>query len=458
MKWLKFSGIYQKSGWVCPAFIQVDEQGKILQITQEAQSNAEEVKGYAVPSVPNAHSHSFQYAMAGLAEVHDGDSEPDDFWSWREAMYNLALSVNPDEFEAIATKLYSEMLRHGYGSVAEFHYVHHDQNGQRYNNHAELGQRLVNAAQKVGLKINLIPIFYQKGGFGQPPVEKQKRFISPTTEDYLSLFEASVQATKSYKDASCSIGLHSMRGVDQESIKEAVKAAPQGTAIHIHVSEQLKEIDDSIAYLGKRPVEWLLDNVEMNEYYQLVHATHLTAEEVTGIAKSKAQVVICPTTEGNLGDGFFQLKSFQEQGGRWCIGTDSHVSLNPLEELRLLDYGQRMLSHKRNTYYTTGQGDAGAYAFQHTIDHGRVAMNLPAGDYFQVGQPLDAFVMKENSSLLSVTGDKFRMSSILYSTDQSMVLGTLSNGEWKVKDNVHQLQEEIDAEFQQVMKSLKSRY
>ena len=457
MKIFRFEGLLQNKEWISPAFVKVDNKGKIVSIDSESNENYEEVKGLVVPAFPNAHSHSFQYAMAGLAEVHPAGSEPDDFWSWREAMYNLALSVNPDEFEDIATMLYSEMIRHGYNSVAEFHYVHHDKNGQQYSNLAELGSRLVNAAKKTGMKLTLIPIFYQKGGFGVDPVEKQKRFISPTSDDYIKLFEASKQACSDYDGANVAVGIHSMRGVQDQDIVEISKWADPNIAFHIHISEQLKEIEDSISYLGKRPVEWLLDNVDLNNKYQLVHATHLTDEETDGIAKSGAQVVICPTTEGNLGDGIFPLKRFQEKGGNWCIGTDSHVSLNPLEELRLLDYGQRLISHKRNTYFSLDEGNSGFYSMKHAITNGRIAVNDLQENFFTIGSDFDCVVYDMNHPLLATASSKYWMSSIIYSTDQNMCSGTILRGNWTVKNQKHIHQEEISSKFINTLNKLKSR-
>ena len=300
--------------------------------------------------------------MAGLAENHSG--EQSDFWSWREAMYGLALAVNPDQFEAIAAMLYAEMLRHGYTNVAEFHYLHHDKDGKPFDNLAEMGSRLVNAAKKTGINITLIPIFYQKGGFNKSPEPNQKRFISQNVEDYAKLYEASENACKDYEHANIAVGIHSMRGVETEAIKEVAANFPKNVPFHIHISEQLKEVEDCVEFLGKRPVEWMLENVELSERFHFVHATHLDENEIKGLAEKRVNVVLCPTTEGNLGDGIFPLREFQNAGGNWSIGTDSHVSLNPFEELRLLDYGQRLISHKRNTFTDEKNGNSAAYAIR----------------------------------------------------------------------------------------------
>jgi len=395
--------------------------------------------------------------MAGLAERHEGTGVPDDFWSWRDAMYKLALSVNPDQFEAIATMLYAEMIRHGYTNVAEFHYVHRDQHGKKYNNLAEMGSRLVSAAKKVGLKITLVPIFYQKGGFGKEPTHEQRRFISSTIEDYQKLYEASEKAIQFYEGANIAIGIHSMRGVEPELIKRVASEFPKDVPFHIHISEQLKEIKDSKAYLNKRPVEWMLDNIEMNDRFHLVHATHLTKKETIGIAKTSANVVLCPSTEGNLGDGIFPLAQYQQYGGQWSIGTDSHIGLNPLEELRILDYGQRLTSHKRNTFYRPEQGDSGLFGIDMALKTGRKAMNNFNSDYFKVAESLDAVIYDANSPLLACSSLENLSSTIVYGTDASMNLGTITNGRWVTIKEGHLLKNDIQQHFIKTIKELKIR-
>ncbi|MDC8003890.1 formimidoylglutamate deiminase [Aureisphaera galaxeae] len=454
-----FKKLLQNSGWLTNVRVTVDNKGIITEITtSDSQDGAfDKEHSIAIPGFQNAHSHAFQYAMAGLAERHEGSANPDDFWGWREAMYQLALSMNPDEMEAIATMLYSEMARHGYTNVAEFHYVHHDKDGKPYTNLAEMGSRLIAAAKTAGIGITLCPIFYQKGGFGQPPNDRQKRFISPTIDAYLKLLESSREACKNYEHANIAIGIHSMRGVEPKDIAEIAKSGPQDIPFHIHVSEQLKEIEDSIAYLGKRPVEWMLENVTMNERYHLVHATHLTKQETIGLAQSGANVVICPSTEGNLGDGLFPLRKYQEEGGKWSIGTDSHVGLNPLEELRILDYGQRLISHKRNTYFSPQQGDGGTYAIEMATVAGRKAMNNFESDYFKVGEPFNACIIDGTHPLLANCSDKNLASTIVYATDSTMQEGTISHGKRMMENGKHIGQNEIRNAFHKTMRVLGSR-
>ena len=451
-------GLLQRDKWIENALITTNDAGIITSIEENKFSaSATKLNGFALPGFQNAHSHAFQYAMAGLAERHISSATSDDFWSWREAMYHLALKINPDQMEAIATMLYSEMVRHGYTNVAEFHYLNHDLNGKPYSNLGEMGERLVSAAKTAGINITLVPIFYQKGGFGQAPNERQKRFISPDIDSYLKLLEASKEVCKNYTGANCAIGIHSMRGVEPKDIAEIAKSGPQDSPFHIHVSEQLKEISDSVTYLKKRPVEWLLDNVDLNERFHLVHATHLTDAECIGIAKSKANVVLCPTTEGNLGDGLFPLEKFQNAGGSWSIGTDSHIGINPLEELRVLDYGQRLISYKRNTFTSSNQGDSGLFAFEMATIAGRKAMNNFSTDYFKIGETFSASIIGASAPLLACTSIENVASTILYTADSSHQLATIVNGEIQAENGKHLKKEIIETNFIKTLTELKSR-
>jgi formiminoglutamate deiminase len=457
MKTYKVKGLLTNEGIMPNACITIDANGIINSIDPVSEEVDFDLDVIALPGFQNAHSHAFQYAMAGLAERHATNQTPDDFWSWRDAMYKLALTISPDDLENIAAMLYSEMLRHGYTNVAEFHYVHHDKNGKKFRNLSEMSERLVAAAKRVGIGITLVPIFYQKGGFGKAPTQGQRRFISKDIDAYLDLLDASQVSIRLYEHANLAIGIHSMRGVEAEVIRQVAINGSQKMPFHIHISEQLKEIADSVAYLGKRPVEWMLDNAEMNDRFHLVHATHLTDAETDGIAKSGANVVLCPSTEGNLGDGIFPLKRFQAQGGKWSIGTDSHIGINPFEELRLLDYGQRLISHKRNTFYSSEQGDGGLYAYDQVIKAGRKAMNNFNADYFKVGEAFNAVLIDAKAPLLASSSFENLPSTILYCSDVSMQYGTISHGELVVKEGKHCQEEEIRADFAKTMKSLGSR-
>jgi len=429
-----FKSLLTENGWLANAVVNLDEAGTIISIIEGETKQGEYINGYALPGFQNAHSHAFQYAMAGLAELHTDSGVQDDFWSWRNAMYGLALTLSPDQLEVIATMLYSEMARHGYTAVAEFHYLHHDKNGKPYPNLAEMGARLIVAAKTAGIRITLVPMFYQQGGFGQPPVERQKRFISSTIEDYYKLLDSSIDAAKGYANASTGVGIHSLRAVKPEDVISICNALDGSMPFHIHVSEQLKEIEDSIAFHGKRPVQWLLDNCNVNDNYHLVHATHLDDSEVKGIAQSGANVVLCPSTEGNLGDGLFRFEGYKNYNGNWSIGTDSHVGLNPLEELRILDYGQRLISHKRTTFVTEGQGNSAFNAIKMAWQSGRKAMGAPNKAFFGTGQPFDAVVMKADSPLVATASLQNLCNTFVYSADASDIAGTIVAGKWIYKN------------------------
>jgi formimidoylglutamate deiminase len=453
-KYFQFNALLLNNTWLQPAYVGVDQNGLIKYLSDQTPQDAieiEKVEGIALPGFQNAHSHAFQYAMAGLAEKHKA-GDRDNFWTWREAMYQCALSVDPDQMEAIAAMLYCEMLRHGYTHVAEFHYLHHDKNGKRYSNAIEMGERLLAAAQTAGIKITLIPVFYQKGGFGQPPQERQCRFISDTVDDYFKLLEASKKIVKLSSNASLGFSVHSLRAVNADDIIETFRQGPADLPFHLHLAEQRKEVVDCEAFLKQRPASWLLDNLPVDERFFLIHGTHFNDDEVKRIATSGATVVLCPSTEGNLGDGFFRMKDYFSHHGNWCIGTDSHIGLNPLEEFRMIDYRQRLLSNLRNTFAE----DGAAYMADNVWMNGRKGMGNKTENYFAADHPLDAVVYDANAPLLSVTYSKNLLNTIVYASDATMTLGTLVNGKWVVRSNIHS-NISIKLNFVKAIRSLKNR-
>ena len=425
-KYYKFSALLLTQGWIEQVYVGIDSAGIITYLSTDKPpvENIEIVHGAAVPGFQNSHSHAFQYGMAGMAERHAAGTK-DDFWSWREAMYQCALSQEPDQLEVLATTLYKEMLRYGYTHVAEFHYLHHDKNGHHYINKAEIGERLIAAAATAGIKITLVPVFYQKGSFGQAPQERQKRFICHTIDQYFELLESSKTAVGQYQNASLGFGVHSLRAVDAEDIIRTFNEGPKDLPFHLHAAEQLKEITDCTAYLGQRPAEWLLDHLPVNERFNLVHCTHLTDEETKRLALSGANAVLCTGTEGNLGDGIFRLKDYTSHGGKWCLGTDSHISLNPVEDLRWLDYTQRMLSHQRNTF-----DDGANILVANTVLNGRSAMGINTTQYFEIGGSFDAAVYDLKRPLLKQAAIENLLPVIVYTADSSALLGTIINGKW----------------------------
>lgn len=455
IKYFHFTALFQKQGWLESAYVGVDAKGIIQYLNTTPPESAiavESVQGLALPGFQNAHSHAFQYAMAGLAENHPAGVN-DDFWTWREAMYQCALAVDPDQAQAIAAMLYAEMVRVGYTHVAEFHYLHHDKDGKPYAQLAEMGLRMVEAAKQAGIKITLIPVFYQKGGFGSDPQPRQRRFISTTVDKYFRLLDSSTQAIKNYTNAQLGFSVHSLRAVDLNDVKTTFEQGPKNLPFHIHVAEQKKEVADCLAHCNKRPMQWLLDNLDVNERFNLIHSTHLDDEELRRLAKSGASVVLCPSTEGNLGDGIFRMKEFVKLGGKWCIGTDSHIGLNPLEEFRMIDYRQRLMTNHRNTF----EGDAAAYLVNEATESGRKAMGVAASNHFDIGQPLDAVVYQSGAHLVANTSAKNRLATLVYSGDTSRIAGTIINGKWVVKDQHHENGHAIKPAFAKAMREIKNR-
>lgn len=451
----RFESLLQRNGWLSPAYVGVDGDGKIIYLGSEPPSfpvATESVLGFALPGFQNAHSHAFQYAMAGLAENHPAETK-DDFWTWREAMYRCALSVDPDQAEAVAAMVYAEMLRNGYTHVAEFHYLHHDKDGSPYANVAEMGTRMVRAAKTAGIGITLVPVFYQTGNFGTPAFPHQRRFISSSVDDYFRLLEASEKIVKNEVHANLAFSVHSLRAVNLEDVKRTVASGPRDLPFHIHVAEQKKEVDDCLVHCNKRPMQWLLDNVDVNDRYHLVHSTHLDDDELKGVAASRANVVLCPSTEGNLGDGIFRMREYVKMGGHWSIGTDSHIGLNPLEEFRMIDYRQRLVSHVRNTF----EGNAAHYLVNESVSSGHRAMGRVAGDNFERGKPFHAIVYNLRSHLLAETSEASRLPTLLYTTDSSRAIGTIVNGRWAVKNQHHVNGHAIKEAFSKAMRQLKIR-
>jgi formiminoglutamate deiminase len=302
-------------------------------------------RAVVVPALGNLHSHAFQRAMAGLAERRHAGT--DTFWSWRELMYRLALSMTPDQVEAVARQAYVEMLEAGYCAVGEFHYVHHDVSGRPYANIAETAERVLAAGAETGLRVALLPVFYAHSKFGgEPPTEMQRRFIN-TRDSYARLLDGCRRAAKASSTASVGVAPHSLRAVTPEEL-DAVTAMAKDAPIHIHIAEQVKEVEDCVAWSGQRPVEWLLAHCDVDRRWCLVHATHMTADEISGVAGSGAVAGLCPITEANLGDGIFDGDTFIAEGGRYGVGTDSNVQIGAAEELRMLEYSQRLARRARN--------------------------------------------------------------------------------------------------------------
>ena len=450
MRVWKFKGIYLKQGWLSPAYVTTDESGKIINISDQHSAVVnEEINGFAIAPVTNAHSHAFQYGMAGLTENIPQGQGHDNFWSWRDRMYRLADQITPDQMESIAKMLYAEMLRVGYNHVVEFHYLRNDEKGNNYSNPNEMADRLISAALKVGIKITLVPVYYRCSNFGRGPSEAQRRFQFSSIDSYFKHIESLSSTYASNSEVTIGYGLHSMRAATSKEIKEIISYNIH-LPCHLHISEQMREVDACVKYLGARPVEWLTTETEVGSNCHLVHSTHITNDEMNAIIKANANVVICPSTEGNLGDGFFPISEYIKAGGRWCIGSDSHITLNPFEEVRLLDYGQRLIKQERNVLLNGQPGDSAELAFQTIVDNGRQATGKDACNFFEVGDDFDALIVDGRSPLMNRASDEGRLATIIYALDSRSINGHIKRGEWLVKSGIHINYDELLEEFSNV--------
>ena len=344
-------------------------------VTHASAASADEHHGLLIPAVANLHSHAFQRAMSGLAERRgQGD---DTFWSWRSVMYKMALSMTPDDVQAIAAQLYVEMLEAGFCRVGEFHYLHHDRDGSPYANIAEMGERIAAASAEAGIGLTLLPVFYAHGGFGPTaPGVDQRRFIT-SIDAYEKLMAASRSAIANLDHARIGIAPHSLRAATIEEIR-AILPMAEGGPVHIHIAEQMLEVEGCVTTHGKRPVDLLLGELPVDGTWCLIHATHLDADEISGLARAGAVVGLCPITEANLGDGIFPGLPYIGQGGTFGVGSDSNVSISLAGELRQFEYSQRLGNRIRNALAQPG-GSTGQALLERAVAGGAQALGSPSG-------------------------------------------------------------------------------
>jgi len=398
--------------------------------------------GWQLPGIANLHSHAFQRAMAGMAErqTHPEDS----FWTWRETMYRMAGLFDPQSLQAVAAQLYVEMLEAGYTTVCEFHYLHHAPDGRPYADPAAMSRALIAAARDTGIRMTLLPVLYMAGGFdGRPLGERQRRF-GHSVDGYLHL----VDALHAEQDDGLRIGcaLHSLRAVPPEAMREVLQALSPDTRVHIHIAEQIGEVQDCTAIRGARPVEWLLSNAAVDPRWTLVHATHLTPAEIRGIARSGATVAICPTTEANLGDGLFPLRDYLAANGAWGIGSDSHISVSPVEELRWLEYGQRLSTRHRNIAVREGSPSVGE-----TLLHDVVASAVNATGFDAAG---DIVVLDAEAAQLCGASMENLVDHWVFSGNRNLVDSVEVAGRRVVEAGRHVDRERIAAGYRQAMQNL----
>lgn len=387
---------------------------------------AESLPGPVLPGLVNGHSHAFQRAIAGLTET--SARGHDDFWSWRDRMYAAALRITPQQLEAVAAFLYAELLRAGYTHVCEFHYLHNDLDGRPYPDPLEMAMALVRAAQRTGIGLTLLPTLYMRSGFSTAGLRDDQRRFASTPESVLRIAEA-VRKVDATGSIAAGVALHSLRAVEEGALKETAQAArAAGLPIHIHVAEQQQEVDDCLRRHGQRPVEWLLAHANVDAHWNLVHATQASRPELEAVQGCGASIVLCPSTEANLGDGIFDLPRWLEIGGRWSIGSDSHVTRSWMEELRLLEYAQRLVLKQRNVAARGGRQDATASVlYQAAIDGGSAAAGRPLGG-LAVGQRADFCVVDAQSPALAGVPPEHALSALVFSSPESRMVRVCVGG------------------------------
>jgi formimidoylglutamate deiminase len=452
-------------GWAREVQIDVDDAGTITSVRAGAAGNKQAPKaaapagleslgGPVVPGMADVHSHAFQRAMAGLAERFG--SVEDSFWTWRETMYEFIRRVGPVEAHAIAAQLYCELLRNGYTGVAEFHYLHRAPDGKPYARRSEMAMAHVRAAQDTGIAITLLPSLYAYSGFGAQPLSAGQKRFSSTPDDVLHIAREVLQACAGNPDVRIGIAPHSLRAVSPPLLKDLIAgldAIDRNAPIHIHVAEQVKEVNDCLQWSDLRPAQWLLEQAGVDKRWCLIHCTHVSTPETERLAACGCVVGLCPSTEGNLGDGVFPFMRFRDKGGRFGIGSDSQVSQSPIEELRWLEYSQRLTLRRRNVTASSEHPAVGTNLWREAATGGAQALGRPMGA-IAAGHRADLVVLDgEHVNLDGRSGDRL-MDALIFCGNERLVKHVMVGGRWIVRHGHHPEEKAIEARYRQVQRAL----
>jgi formimidoylglutamate deiminase len=425
-------------------------KGCITQIKSATKPHADDERhAIALPGLPNLHSHAFQRGMAGLAERRGPSG--DNFWSWREAMYRFLDHIDPDDCEAIAAQLYMEMLESGFTRAGEFHYLHHNHDGTLYENLGEMAERIAAAAQATGIGLTLLPVFYAHSGFGgAPPVHGQRRFIT-SLDQFSRLIEASRNAIATLDGGIIGIAPHSLRAATLPEIAAVVAVLVDGP-IHIHAAEQTLEVEECLAQHGRRPVELLLDEAGVDQHWCLIHATHMTETETQRLAASGAVAGLCPITEANLGDGVFSAPAFLSAGGHFGIGSDSNILIDPAQELRQLEYAQRLTTRARNVLALAQGRPTGRALFDAALAGGSQALGVTSG--LAADQPADIISLNTaDSAFIGRQGDDL-LDAWIFAVRHNAIDCVWRHGDRLVSGGRHHGRDIIEQRFKTVMRKL----
>ena len=439
-------------GWAQNVRISVGKDGKITEVESGVDPDQLDCKlqnRILLPAMANLHSHSFQRSMAGMTEKRD--KNPDSFWSWRDKMYGFLEQLNPEHVEAIAALVFMEMLESGYASVGEFHYLHHQHGGQPYENVAETSSRILSAALQTGIGLTHLPVFYMQGGMNGEQLSKgQLRFRNNVDQYFLLLEQIENGIKRAPDDYMLGIAPHSLRAVSTESLNEILDSRQFGP-VHIHISEQQKEVEDFEDKFGKRPVNWLMDNASVDQRWCLVHATHMSNEETIKLAESGAVAGLCPLTEANLGDGTFNGFEYVSYGGKYGIGSDSNVRISLVEELRMLEYSQRLLRKTRNVMGESGS--LGKSLYISALSGGAQALSRNSGS-ISSGQWADFLTLDSDNLAFFGSSEDEILDRWIFSAEDSLIRDVWSAGRQIVVEGRHVKHEQIEKQYRNIIKQL----
>lgn len=452
----RLQSAYLPQGWIRDVLVTVSREGIITAIGENAAAEAERIDGIVIPGMPNAHSHAFQRAMAGNAEYRS--SKRDSFWTWRQAMYALANRIGPEELRVVATQLFVEMLKAGYTSVAEFHYLHRPNSTAHYADANLLWEAIGDAAALAGIGMTFLPTLYQSSDFGGAPLRPEQARFALQTDAFVRAIEDRIGAERRGGAGGVRTGaaFHSLRAVPLDHLREAalaLRAIDSSLPVHIHVAEQSLEVRACERATGRRPIELLLDQALLTQHWCVVHATHATAQELQGIAAAQATVCVSISTEANLGDGLFDTARFLESNGRLCIGSDSQSTVNPAEELRWLEYQQRLRKKRRVVLATKNESHVGTRLWRDAALYGAQAIGQPVGT-IAVGRRADWLVLDASHPAMAGAAADTALDRLLFAGADKSIRDVMVGGRWVVKDRRHGADDQLRESFPRIMNSL----
>jgi len=441
-------------GWASNVRL-VIEDGKIAQLEQDATKQPQDMdlgSQILLPAIANVHSHSFQRAMAGLSERRGAST--DSFWTWRDVMYRFLDKLDLEDINAIAAFTFMEMAEAGFASVGEFHYVHHQTGGTPYDDPAETSLQIIDAAQQVGLGLTHLPVLYQFGGVNQEPLKGGQLRFGSDFDLFVKMVENAKSALKCAPlDYHLGVAPHSLRAVNKQLLDQVSQLLPDAP-VHMHIAEQLVEVDDVQTHWGLRPVEWLLNNIEVDERWCLIHCTHMTPKETIGLAKTGAVAGLCPITEANLGDGIFDGVRFVENGGHIGIGSDSDLRISLAEELRTLEHSQRYKTNQR-TVLAEPFGSNAQFLLESAASGGAQALGRQSGE-IAVGKWADLFSIDPNEVLADGLNESLALDYWMFASRKDKVHNLWSAGRHIVKDGQHTMRNELEQRFKQTLRKLRA--